>query len=307
MARGGGGGAVGLPSQLVDAVKSGECVLFLGSGVNAPPRDRPESYPESHRPPVGGDLAEQLAGQFGFEKVMTGESPRNLMRVSMFVDTEPTLGRKVLIDQLTELLRGSGANRRRPSDALHALAALPFRIIVTTNYDLLFDEALRAADKDPAVLVYTPEKGVPASDLDRDPTSDEPLLFKMHGDLNNRGSIVITDEDYITFVERMSESLVAHPVPETVRYRMKKWPTLFVGYSLRDFNLRLLFRTLRWKVEASDMPRSFAVDNSPDPLIIKVWQERNEVVAFLTKDLWTFAPELYEEAAGKKFEPPTST
>ena len=33
------------------------------------------------------------------------------------------------------------------------------------------------------------------------------------------------------------------------------WTTLFVGYSLLDYNLRLLFKTLRWKIDSANLER----------------------------------------------------
>ncbi len=123
----------------------------------------------------------------------------------------------------------------------------------------------------------------------------------MHGDFDDRASIVITDEDYITFVQRMSDKDALHPVPETIRYRMLKWPTLFVGYSLRDYNLRLLFRTLRWRVDPANFPQSFSVDRNPDPLILQVWQHERRFITFVTQDLWTFVPWLYKEVCGEEY------
>ena len=85
------------------------------------------------------------------------------------------------------------------------LAALPFRIIVTTNYDRLLESALNKFEKDPVSVVYNPRSDEPTQDMIEEPTAERPLLFKMHGDLEQRDSIVITDEDYITFVQRMSD------------------------------------------------------------------------------------------------------
>ena len=82
---------------------------------------------------------------------------------------------------------------------------------------------------------------------------------------------------------------------------MMRWPTLFVGYSLRDYNLRLLLRTLRWRVDESNIPASFALDRQPDPLIKRVWQDRKQYVAFVVEDLWTFMPWLYKEIVGKEY------
>ncbi|MHC4751068.1 MAG: SIR2 family protein, partial [Planctomycetota bacterium] len=102
--------------------------------------------------------------------------------------------------------------------------------------------------------------------------------------------------------QRMSDKEALHPVPRTVRFRMHRWPTLFVGYSLRDYNFRLIFRTLRWNVDPANFPRSFSVDSSPDPLILKVWQNEMKLVTFVTQDLWTFIPWLFKEVNGKEYK-----
>jgi hypothetical protein len=182
------------------------------------------------------------------------------------------------------------------------LAALPFKIFITTNYDPYLELALqRVNKKNPVVRIYDPSPSKPTEDIADDPTLDKPLVVKIHGDLNLRDSIVITDEDYITFIQRMSEKDALHPVPQTARFRMLKWPTLFVGYSLRDYNLRLLFRTLRWHVDSANFPPSFSLDTDPDPLILTVYQDQRQFVTFVTRDLWTVVPELYEEIYGQKY------
>jgi hypothetical protein len=283
-------------------VQSGKCILFLGSGVHAPPPDgSPHRYPAEQRPPIGGALAQKLAEECEFQKEFPEESCSDLMRVSLFIETTPGLGRKHLIDRLDCYLRGEGANRRMPSPALKMLAELPFRIFMTTNYDLLLDEALLRCDKRPTRLVYNPSFDRRTDDVGQDPTVERPLLFKMHGDLEARESIVITDEDYITFVQRMSDKDTCHPVPQTLRTMMSQLYMLFVGYSLKDYNLRLLFRTLRWGLDPSKRPVTYSLDIHPDPLIKRVWQDRREYVAFVVEDLWAFVPWLYREVMGKDY------
>jgi hypothetical protein len=284
--------------QIAKNVKEGTCVLFLGAGVHAPPPDDSKyTYPAEHRPPLGAELAEKLAKQYHLTEEYPEESSRDLQRVSLYIETEEGLGRKVLVDALVSHL----SNKKKPSPALRMLAALPFRIIVTTNYDRLLESALNKYDKEPVPFVYNPSPNEPTRDMTDDPTEQRPLLFKMHGDFHQRESIVITDEDYITFVQRMSDKETSHPVPQTVRYRMTKWPILFVGYSLRDYNLRLLFRTLRWRLDTSNFPKSYAIERKPDLLTVHVWQDKREMVTFVIQDLWTFVPWLYKEVRGEEF------
>jgi hypothetical protein len=44
----------------------------------------------------------------------------------------------------------------------------------------------------------------------------------------------VTDEDYIYFVMRMATQGEFLPVPKTVLEAFRRWPTWFIGYSLRD-------------------------------------------------------------------------
>lgn len=277
--------------QLAKRISDGECILFLGAGVHAaPPEGSPFSYPAEQRPSSARELAKKLAKECEFERKFKKESPFDLMRVALCYELTGGLHRQGLADALDRHLRTG----RMPSPALKMLAQLPFKIFVTTNYDLLLDKALAEAGKVPKVFTYSPKEDQVTGDY-QDPKEREPLVFKMHGDLNTPSSIVITDEDYITFVQRMSDKDTYHPVPQTIRYRMLSWPTLFVGYSLRDFNLRLLFRTLRWHIDPASIPPAFSVDRNPDPLILQVWQDQRRFVTFVTEDLWSFVLWLFNE------------
>lgn len=285
--------------DLVSQVKQGKCILFLGAGIHAAPSENSKYiYPAKHRPPIGSELAVQLAKACDYQKRFPNESLHDLQRIAMCFETTYGLGRNKLIDFVSKKLR-SGT---KPSPLLKMLASLSFRIIITTNYDRLMESALTQLEKDPKVLVYNPGQEVPTEDISEDPDVERPLIFKMHGDLDHRDSIVITDEDYITFVQRMSDKEPFHPIPQTVRYRMQRWPTLFIGYSLRDYNLRLLFRTLRWQVDPANYPPAYSVDPHPDPLILQVYQNERRFITFIPQDSWTFIPWLYREIHGKEFQ-----
>lgn len=290
----------GIHKELLSQIKKGECILFLGAGVHAPPPENSNyNYPDINRPKLGGELVKELAEECGYSKKFPEESPLDLQRVSLCYEMSEHLGRRKLVNSLDNHLRVD----KIPSPVLEMLSELPFSITVTTNYDKLLETAMRRHGKDPAIFCYNskPRPDEPTPDMSEDPTAERPMIFKMHGDLEKRESIVITDEDYITFVQRMSDKDRYHPVPQTIRYRMLRWTTLFVGYSLRDYNLRLLFRTLRWKVDQANIPNSFSIDRSPDPLILQVWQHERRFITFVTEDLWKFVPWLYKEVKGREF------
>jgi hypothetical protein len=116
-------------------------------------------------------------------------------------------------------------------------------------------------------------------------------------------SLVVTDEDYIQFVLRMSDKEPYDPIPLSLKFFLTGSTTLFVGYSLLDYNLRLLFKALRWKVDAANVPDMYSVDYAPDPLIMDVWQSQRRYVKFIAQDVWAFVPALYALVRGEELAP----
>ena len=146
---------------------------------------------------------------------------------------------------------------------LRALAELDFPLVITTNYDQLFENALAR----PASSRAWPSTRRTSR---RRPTtatrpSQSPIVFKIHGDISRPETIVVTDEDYIQFVLRMSNKDPYDPIPLTLKFYLTGWTTLFVGYSLLDYNLRLLFKTLRWKIDSANVPDMYSVDYHARP------------------------------------------
>lgn len=282
------------------AIESKKCILFLGAGVHyPPPKDSKYKYPPEHRPPLGSALSEFLAKKCDLVAKHPKEANHTsqLQRVSWFF--EYLLSRQELISSIREAVD----TNTQPSPVLRALATLDFPLIITTNYDHLFERALTMAGKFPRVGVYDVD-GVAATDDPADIDDPKrPFVFKIHGDIDKPESIVVTDEDYIQFVLRMSDAQPLHPVPETFIFQFKRWPTLFVGYSLIDYNLRLLFKTLRWKVDTSRYPIAYSVDLSPDPLIVDTYENQRRFVRFIVQDIWSFVPDLYQKVTRREMPP----
>jgi len=285
-----------VPLNLIaNKVSRGECILFLGAGVHyPPPADSPYQYPAEQRPPLGRAFSEMLAQKCGFAERFPRDSTGNLQRVALYY--ESLRNRNALVNEVRDAVLAS----KRPSPALRALARLPFSLIITTNYDQLFETALRDEGKTPLVSIYNKTGDEPTRDYPGNLDPREPFVVKIHGDVQSPESIVITDEDYIQFVLRMSDKETYNPVPLTFRFFFTKWPTLFVGYSLLDYNLRLLFKTLRWKIDPSNFPDTYSVDLYPDPLILDIWHNRQRYVKFIAQDVWTFIPNLYRTVTGEE-------
>jgi hypothetical protein len=281
---------------VAEAVRRQQCILFLGAGVHAPPPEKSRyEYPTDQRPPFGSRLSRELARTCGLSERFANEDPANLQRVALFYEIARSR------HQLVDAIRNAVQVGRQPSPMLRALAELGFPLVITTNYDQLFENALAAVGKQPRVAVYTPN--LEATTDYRDPSSQSPIVFKIHGDISRPETIVVTDEDYIQFVLRMSSKDPYDPVPLTLKFYLTGWTTLFLGYSLLDYNLRLLFKTLRWKIDSANVPDMYSVDYHPDPLIFDVWHNQRRYVKFIAQDVWAFVPRLYELVLGKELRP----
>jgi len=294
------GGAFAMSNGVFDyvanAVSTGRCILFLGAGVHAPPPDSQADYRyhASHRPPIGREFSRYLAQKSAFAQSFPGETADDLKRVSLHF--EISASRLELVDEVKKAVSAG----KQPSAAVRGLAELKFPLVITTNYDHLFEDALRGAGKRPIKSIYRPGDWNLTEDLRDEPAEQTPFVFKIHGDIERPETLVITDEDYIHFVMRMGDQSNSHPVPLTLRSYFQRWPTLFVGYSLMDYNLRLLFKTLRWRMDPAQFPKSYSVDREPDRLIEQIWCNQRQYLRFIAKDIWSFVPELYMRLKGKK-------
>jgi SIR2-like domain len=282
-------------TQIADAVGRGQCLLFLGAGVHGPPPEESRYvYTDEERPPLGSVLSQRLADECDLVAQYPNENTKNLQRTSLFYETIRT--RRQLVQEIEAVVQAGKA----PSPVLRALAELGFTLIITTNYDQLLERALRDARSEPRVTVYSPDSTRPTEQYLDDPTPERPFVFKIHGDIGTPESVVITDEDYIQFVLRMRDQKPYYPVPEIFTFQFERWTTLFVGYSLVDYNLRLLFKTLRWGVDRANIPDAYSVDCQPDPLVVEVFENQQKFLKFIVEDVWTFVPELYHAVTGKE-------
>jgi hypothetical protein len=289
-----------IPQEIKDGAKDGRCILFLGAMASAPsPPGSCFNYTDA--PPSGNELSKRLAHECGYPD----EDKTNLQRVSLYYQIKR--GRDALVRAIEKEITRPEIE---PSPALHMLAALPFSIVITTNYDHLFDIALSRANtrngrpKQPNKVIYNPKLAAFPKKVPLDPTEERPILMKLHGDIDRPESIVVTEEDYVNFIQKMSDK-DCHPMHLNLRSRLNDWPVLFIGYSLRDYNLRLLFRTMRWHLDSANFPLSYSVDPYPDDLIVSVWQHvEKPMVRFIEQDLWDFVPALYEFCIGKEYDEP---
>ena len=283
-------------AYIAKRISNHECILFLGSAIHVPPPEglTQYSYPADKAPPIGVMLSKYLAEKSKY----LAQDWWNLQRVAQHFESTKTRFR--LVEEIEEAVHVG----REPSPMVRMLADLEFPLVITTNYDQLYERALdqRAEEKGALagtydVSIYSAnnigQERLKTHDCSKKPDHQRPFILKIHGDVSRPESIVITDEDYIQFVLRMSDTKPYNPFGNNVLAHLMTWPTLFIGYSLMDYNLRLLFKTLRWRKDAANIPPTYSVDKKPDKLIRDVWENQRRYVSFIVLNLWDFIPKLH--------------
>ena len=272
---------------ILDRIRQGYCIPFLGAGVNAK-SDDPENKYEGL--PLGGGVAAH------FFKVLTGGKVRvpklptkicedkffkshpdllrlglhDLARVSLHLLLENDA--PYLRDCLREILPDE---ERKPSRLLCALADIKeLKVIITTNYDRLMEKALDDKNR-PYKTVVQPIGGF---DFAKHPeqkelleTYDGLILYKIHGTFCEEGArdLVLTEEDYIKFLT--VAPIENKGVPNVIAGKLGVSTLLFLGYGLEDWDFRVIFHALIRKLPVSDLRKSFAIQKKPSEFWTKYW------------------------------------
>lgn len=284
--------------SVVQALERGRLVPFLGAGANLCDRLPGGRWQvgQDQELPHGGELAEHLARIFGY-----GGGERDLARVSQYAAV--IAGTGPLYDELhavfdtdvppTSLHRFFAALPAALAAKGYPRSADPLRrraVTVTTNYDDLLDRAFSTVGQ-PFHFVWYMADGdrrgtffhrTPAGETVRIDAPNEyrglladqaPIILKIHGALDRRApewdSFVITEDHYIEYLTRTDlENLLPVPLPAILR----NGHLLFLGYGLRDWNLRVILhrlwgdRKLSWA--------SWAIQRSPDAVEQRFWSRR---------------------------------
>lgn len=306
---------------IIDGIHGGTCIPFLGAAANI-------SAGKYQGLPLGGEVASKLfAFLVGDEKSLArlGESKpdstltdfadlvrmrtEDLARVALHVQARPG-GNRRLLKLLHEILPDTTL---KPSRLLTTLASLPVRLIVTTNYDRLMEDAFRRAkpSTEPLVVVQ-PMGGFSATEqrswekqftevMPKEPRprgkGERPILYKIHGTLGDAsGELIISEDDYISFLEAISRDPKAG-VPPLILQMLVDSHLLFLGYSLEDWDFRTLWKGLVERVPSRQRPGAFALQKDPSRFWEQLWAKRE--VTIYNVDLYEFADELRQRMKKK--------
>lgn len=231
--------------DLLTEVNDGSCVPFIGAGANFGCL------------PLGGALAEELLQVYERSpdaKPCSLRDRRDLMRVTQYlvVVTNNSKRPKTMI---RDLIKDKPAPTPSDDEPHEILARLNLPIYITTNYDDNMKKALERHGRDVRVEVCRwntrMRRQSAFDDPDYRPSPESPLLFYLHGRNDDPESMVATEEDYLDFMVQMSRGLTewqsggqTQGMFPPVVLRALTQSLLFIGYSLSDFNLKVILRAL---------------------------------------------------------------
>ncbi|KAA0805627.1 SIR2 family protein [Bacillus sp. JAS102] len=201
-------------SQLISKIRKKEVILWAGAGfsiyTNLPTggqlaskiiSELPEQYHEDLKYKTLPEVAEEFV-------MLNGGTKRELFRIlKEEIDIEPNT--LEVHEKLSEIIQ--------------------IEKIVTTNYDKLFEKA------------YKNELSVIVNNNQLPLATKRIKLFKVHGDIDQENTMVITTSDYVDFFTSSNRNAA---VWKNIEALMNEHSFLFVGYSLDDINVKTLFETM---------------------------------------------------------------
>jgi len=259
-------------------------------------------------PVLGADVAQltrSLAQRFGYPD---DDGGLTLPRVAQYVAV--MRGSGPLYDELHELLEAD-----LPPTPVHRFFAslppllrergVPHQLVVTTSYDTALEQAFQDAGEEFDVVCYLaagrdrgrfchiahdgtgtlidqPNTYAVELSLER-----RPVILKLHGQIARTAtreweSFVVTEDDYIDYLARTE---VAGVLPVSLAAALRRSHFLFLGYTMADWNLRVILHRL-W----GDQPlsyRSWAVQPEAKPLEREFWRRRDVDVLELSFEQYT--------------------
>ncbi len=157
-------------------------------------------------------------------------------------------------------------------DPLRLFAQLPLPIYITTSYFSFIERALKKEGKKPITQYWSwsggisgakgintrieylphpeyadyipPEPPVPiVPPRDCVPTEMRPVVYHLFGIEDVAKTLVISEDDYINFLMNASEDIrSSDSIPYPLREALSEKRLLLMGYNLRDWDFRALFR-----------------------------------------------------------------
>lgn len=208
-----------------------ETIVFVGAGLSV-----------WSGLPGWGKLIGQLIVFVEKKSGTSQQAARDCLQSGDFVGAADRLLRHIQLSELGTFLREDMGFTNVVPHRVHELAtALGPTSFVTTNFDNLIEQQLfRCGHSAPRVI--SNQQLADLADVYR--ANARNFVFKVHGDINDVASLILTESQYQNIILGTGTSGISS-VFKTLEILLATRPVLFIGYSLKDLDLSLVLRNLQ--------------------------------------------------------------
>lgn len=242
-----------IPPYLVEQIRAGKVVLFLGSGASFGAK----SKTAPHSPPLGNGLANLMADKF-----LGGEGKnKSLSIISEYCLTLTDL--RTMQDFIRDIF-----SPFEPSETHKKISDFRWAALITTNYDQILERAYSLNPKRLQNLVPI-LRNTDRVDNELRGLNSIPLI-KLHGcigmEFDPNYPLILTIEQYVN--HRKGRNKLFSRFTELAG----EYTTVFIGYQLEDPDIRAILQEL----DSPEMsrPRHYVVTPHPSSLDKKVWESK---------------------------------
>ncbi|MBY8289138.1 SIR2 family protein [Vibrio fluvialis] len=244
------------PPSLVDELASRRAIIFIGSGISAGAKND-----QGNRPPDWKGLLEQARDEFIRTPDERDFVNEQIEKGALLEAAEVILHGVSQPDRRRFFCRVFAEPRFKPYEVHELIQKINPKIVVTTNYDQLYEEKCGAtmAGRGYSVRKYT-DRGI----LD-DIRSKDNLIIKAHGCISDPQHLILTRSDYFDIKRNHSEFYKVLDSLLTVS------TVLFVGCSMADPDIQLILENTNISAP-SQHPHYAVMAKGIHPALIKAMQ-----------------------------------
>lgn len=216
-----------LPDALLTDLREGRWLPIIGAGFS-----RNARVDSGDRPMLWRDLGQDFARAVDLD-------PAETSAIEAISTYEDKFGRPALIRKIADAIRAFDS---KPGPTHLAFANLSFDSVVTTNFDLLLEDAYSVVGK----------RVFPVLDESQLSTSHRrdigPRLMKLHGDVHHPMRVVATEDDYDRFIAENPLMIAA------LTGMLVSMTGVLIGYSLDDPDVRQILALIRQRLGRDRRP-----------------------------------------------------
>jgi hypothetical protein len=216
-----------IPPEIIQAIKSNRCILFVGSGLSAK-----VARTNGKKLPLWGSFLNELLDYAKSKNAIFWNGPEEIedtIKKGNYLLAAQELQECISLGEFSEFLNSIFRDRKVIPTTTHKnVFKIPFRAILTTNYDSLLEGAYALTHEGQVPVKFTQEDLKTISSPLR---NEDFFLFKIHGDIDRPESIILGSRSYNQILFR---------TPEYLHFLETLFTThtvLFVGFSGNDIDM----------------------------------------------------------------------